>query len=217
MNAETPEREIRKTAEQEDLAILNDDRWVEVRRALKAAEDDDGAWWDKNEIREAIIRANAMGIEPSIVLACYQACSSHAGLVRRINSIPSRKRRVLAIDDEDAILDCLQINLEATQRFEVRTESDPTRAISTAVEFEPDILLIDMVMPAKHGAELLAEIRSHDALRETPAIMITALADQLDSGGVAKDGLLFLSKPVSTKKLIFCIEELIRVGSSPAG
>ena len=62
---------------------LEDDRWAEVRLALKKAEDDDGAWWDKNEIREAIVRANAMDIEPSIVLSCFQACSSQEGLVRR--------------------------------------------------------------------------------------------------------------------------------------
>ena len=196
----------------EKLAVLDDDRWRDVRRALKAAEDDDGTWWDKNEIREAIIRANAMDIEPGLVLACYQACSSGAGLIRRLESLSGLNRRVLAVDDEKSILDSLKLNLEATRRYEERTEQDPDQAIATALSFQPDILLIDVMMPAKNGMDLINEMRGHEELRDTPAIMVTALADQLDSEGVAKDGLLYLSKPISTKKLIYCIEEHLQFG-----
>ncbi len=198
-----------KTAEE----VLSDDAWAEVRDALKAAEDDGETWWDKNEIRESIIRANAMDIEPSIVLACYEACSNHAGLVEHLHSIAGRRRRVLAVDDEEAILDGLRANLEATRRYKVCTVIDPTKALEAALEFEPDIILVDVMMPEKHGLDLLQELRSHESLRETPAIMVTALADQLDAGGVAKDGVLYLSKPVSMKKLIYCIEELVHIGS----
>lgn len=194
--------------------VLNDEAWAQVRDALKAAEDDGETWWDKNEIRESIIRANAMDIEPSIVLACYEACSSHAGLVQQLHSIAGRKRRVLAIDDEEAILDGLRANLEATRRYEVCTVLDPTKAVEAALEFNPDIILIDIMMPEKHGFDLLQELRSNESLRSTPAIMVTALADQLDAGGVAKDGVLYLSKPVSMKKLVYCIEEHVHVGSN---
>jgi len=192
-------------------ALLANERWSDVRRALKEAEDSDDAWWDKNEIREAIVRANAMDIEPSLVLACYQACTSLVASRRRgVERGRAGKRRVLVVDDEEAIREGLKLNLEATRRFEVRTEGDPAHAIDAAADFEPDVLLLDVVMPAKNGLELLGEIRAHEALCDTPAIMVTALADRLDTSGVASEGVLYLSKPTSTKKLIYCIEELAK-------
>lgn len=199
----------------EAKALLADERWVDVRRALKRAEENDEAWWDKNEIREAIVRANAMDIEPSLVLACYQACASLVQSRRKRGAPPDprRKRKVLVVDDEEAIREGLKLNLESTRRFEVRTEGDPGNAIDAAAEFAPDVLLLDVVMPAKNGLELLGEIRANEALCDTPAIMVTALADGLDSSGVESEGVLYLSKPASTKKLIYCIEELAKARS----
>ncbi len=189
-------------------------RWEELRRDLrKQIHGPTGeSWWDWGDIREGVQKANSMGIDPELVFQCREACRSHAEFLARLRVIvaggSASKRRILAVDDEQEFLELLRMNLER-EDYCVATESDPERVVEVAREFRPDLILLDVVMHGKDGLDLLAEIREDEGLRATPVIMLTALAKGSQTGGVTKDGVLYLSKPVRRKKLILCIEEYL--------
>ena len=81
------------------------------------------------------------------------------------------------------------------------------KALDTAREFHPHIILLDIVMPEVDGLQLLSQIREDSELKDTRVIMLTALASGLQAGGVTEHGTLFLSKPVSMGRLVHCIGE----------
>lgn len=177
---------------------------------LRAERDGSGVWWDDEEIRGAIHEAALKGIDIKLVLACREACASRSEFLDRVRSMRGErqpgKRRILAVDDEPDFLETLAMNLEDLE-FEVLTESDPDKTLEVAREFRPDVILLDIVMPAVDGLQLLSQIREDEELHDTRVIMLTALASGLQAGGVTEKGTLFLAKPVSMSKLVHCIKE----------
>ena len=95
------------------------------------------------------------------------------------------KKRILVVDDEPSITRTLKLNLEATERYEVRAENDSASAIKTAHEFQPDLILLDVVMPDPYGTRVSARIHADPELKDTPIVFLTALATNEDTGGHA--------------------------------
>ena len=122
--------------------------------------------------------------------------------------------RILLVDDEESYLDLLKMNIERTGRYEVQTESDPTAAVKHIEEFKPDLCVIDVIMPEMDGFELLRVIREKSHLSSVPLIMLTALLRDADEDARTHENTLVLSKPVDTKKLLFCIDEHVRSGGT---
>ena len=58
-----------------------------------------------------------------------------------------RTPRILMIDDDVPLTQTVRINLEDTGRYEVMVENNPRNALATAREFQPDLVLLDVVMP----------------------------------------------------------------------
>ena len=191
-------------------------RWDELRNALaeQARTTAEGTWWDEAEIRDAVMEANARGVDVELAFQCREACRSHVdfikGLHELMEDLPSRKPRILMVDDEESFLRLVKMNLERTRRYDVETVSDPEQALQMASDFKPDLILMDVVMPGKDGLDLLRDLQANTDLREVPVIMLTALAAGLERGGVTKDGVLFLSKPVEMKQLTHCIQEHLK-------
>ena len=194
-------------------------RWDELRAALaeQARTTAEGTWWDEAEIRDAVMEANARGVDVDLAFQCRSACRSHVdflkGMQQLMEELPPRKARVLMVDDEESFLRLVKMNLERTHRYEVSTVSDPQAALETARDIKPDIILMDVVMPGKDGLDLVQELKADTDLQSIPVIMLTALASDLEKGAVAKDGVLFLSKPVEIKQLVHCIQEHLKAHS----
>ena len=121
----------------------------------------------------------------------------------RIN-LSTEKRRVLLIDDERDVTESLSVNLEATGEFSVRSVNDPRQAIATAREFEPHVIVLDVVMPGMDGGDVQAAIRRDPKLKDTPIVMVTALlsGNEVGDGSVESDGVHMLAKPVRLEKLV---------------
>ena len=64
-----------------------------------------------------------------------------------------------------------------------------------------------------HGPELAKQLRAEEELIHVPIIMLTSLMEGSESGGVTRDGLLYLAKPIRIKNLVHCIEEHVRKGA----
>ncbi len=119
------------------------------------------------------------------------------------------KRKILVIDDEEGFTRLVKLNLEKTGRFEVRVENDALTSLQTARDFQPDLILLDIVMPGKDGGEVLAELQQDPVLKDVPVIFLTAtvtLKGVEAQGGFIRD-MPFLAKPVDPKTLVRRIEE----------
>ena len=106
------------------------------------------------------------------------------------------KPKVLLIDDEVDFTELLAENL-TDSGFEVRQVNDPTKAVSTALAFRPDVCVIDLVMPRMDGGDVVAALRGNSELAATPVLMLTALVEEnpdIPGEQQMKGGLPFVSK-----------------------
>jgi two-component system, OmpR family, response regulator len=119
-----------------------------------------------------------------------------------------RKKRLLLVDDEEGFTSLLKLNLEETRDYEVRVENDGARALAAAHEFQPDLILLDVIMPDVDGGEVGAQIKADAKLQHVPVIYLTAIVSQkeLDAQSRVIGGRLFVAKPVSKQVLIELIE-----------
>jgi putative two-component system response regulator len=115
------------------------------------------------------------------------------------------KKRILLVDDESGFTHLVKAALPG---YEICELNDASKAIETARRFNPDLILLDVIMPEVDGGTLAAAFRQDTSLRKIPIVFLTAIvspgeaASHPDIGGFA-----FLPKPVSREKLVQCIEE----------
>ena len=120
-------------------------------------------------------------------------------------------KRILIIDDEVAFTNLVKLNLEKTGRYAVRVEDNPAAALTSGREFQPDLLLLDVIMPGRDGGQVLAEWHKDPDLGRVPALFMTATMTQrgIDQHQGTIHGMPFLAKPVEPKKLMRRIDELV--------
>ena len=116
-------------------------------------------------------------------------------------------RTLLVADDEPAIRDLLRDFLE-TQGYTVVTASDGKEALAVARETNPDLVLLDVMMPWMDGFDVLRELRRDG---ETPVIMLTARvgeSDKLDGLGLGADD--YVTKPFSFHEVAARVKAVLR-------
>jgi len=121
------------------------------------------------------------------------------------------KKRILVVDDEPEFTNMLRLTLESHGYFEVREENDADRARAAVREFDPDVVLLDIMMPGMEGSEVAAALKADPVTRDVPVIFLTALVSQADAptGTCSSGGHTFLPKDIRVDKLIRCIEDKI--------
>jgi CheY-like chemotaxis protein len=123
------------------------------------------------------------------------------------------KRKVLTVDDEPGFTYVVRLTLEKTGLYEVKEENNPLQVLSTAREFKPDLILLDVLMPGMDGADIATKLKADPELRNIPVIFLTATvpkSDATSSGGVVSGGFLFLSKPISLNELVKCVDNNLK-------
>ena len=83
-------------------------------------------------------------------------------------------QRILYVEDEPDIQAVARMALEAVGGFTLQVCSSGEEALQTAVEFAPDLLLLDVMMPGMDGPTTLQELRNLPDLANTPAVFMTA-------------------------------------------
>jgi two-component system alkaline phosphatase synthesis response regulator PhoP len=120
------------------------------------------------------------------------------------------KKRILIADDEPDILEIINYNL-TKEGYEVYTAKDGNEALDRAKLLNPDLIILDIMMPKKTGIEVCNILRSQAIFNETLIIFLTALSDEnsqikgLETG--ADD---YVSKPISPKVLVSRVNALFR-------
>lgn len=118
------------------------------------------------------------------------------------------QKKVLVIDDSIMIRKMVKSILAG--RYEVLEASDGKSGIEAARQFNPDLILLDFVMPKYNGYQTLQAIRKIEGLARTPVIMISGLKDQV-AEHIPEPfvGFEFLEKPFEADVLIDHIERLL--------
>jgi two-component system alkaline phosphatase synthesis response regulator PhoP len=121
-----------------------------------------------------------------------------------------RARKVLLADDEPDILEILKYNLDK-EGYQVITAKDGDEALHQAKQTQPDLIILDMMMPRKNGMEVCELLRAQPAFKDTLIMFLTALSDeatQLKGFSTGADD--YISKPVSTSVFVSKVNALFR-------
>jgi CheY-like chemotaxis protein len=116
------------------------------------------------------------------------------------------KKKILVVDDEAGFTRLLKLTMS---RYDIKEENDARRAIETAKAFNPDLILLDVIMPSMDGGDLASRIRCDLALEHIPIVFLTGVVSPVETarGALHIGGFPFLAKPVSSESLTRCIEE----------
>ncbi len=82
------------------------------------------------------------------------------------------KKKILVIDDSEELL-YLTNRLLQSKGYEVTTLAEGARALATIKENQPDLIILDMILPDKDGIEICKELREHPLLNAIPVILTT--------------------------------------------
>jgi len=118
--------------------------------------------------------------------------------------------KILVVEDEEAISHLLKYNLTA-EGFEVAIAEDGDDALPMAAEFQPDIILLDWMLPNVSGIEICRQLRARKETRGIPVIMLTARGEEEDRlRGFDKGADDYVTKPFSMKELLARIHAVLR-------
>jgi len=119
-------------------------------------------------------------------------------------------RKILVVDDDPIV--CVSIRDFLTQAgYEVVTASDAYGGISAAVAHRPDLIILDILMPAGSGADVYARMRRNEIVGQTPVIVVTALKEQEARKRIWDASLAgqYFQKPVDFDALLKAIVKII--------
>ncbi|RYZ30643.1 MAG: response regulator transcription factor [Chitinophagaceae bacterium] len=122
----------------------------------------------------------------------------------------AKGRKVLIADDEPDILEILKYNLEK-EGYSVTTAKDGNEALDKAKQSQPDLIVLDMMMPKKSGMEVCELLRAQTAFKETMIMFLTALSDettQLKGFDTGADD--YVTKPISPSVFVSKVNALLR-------
>ena len=118
--------------------------------------------------------------------------------------------KILIIDDEIHIVELLKFNLE-NNGYKVDYSYDGFDGYLKTKEFQPDLILLDWMLPNISGIDLLKKIRSDETLEQIPVIMLTAKNMEEDKLEGLEDGADdYITKPFSVKEVLARITSVLR-------
>src|SRR6185369_16543793 len=119
-------------------------------------------------------------------------------------------KKILIADDEPDILEIIQYNL-VKEGYDVLTSKDGDDALIKAKSSQPDLLVLDIMMPKKNGVEVCEILRSQPSFKNSLIIFLTAVNDESTQiKGLEMGADDYLSKPVSPKVFISRVNSLFR-------
>ena len=119
-------------------------------------------------------------------------------------------KKILVVDDEKPISDIIKFNL-TKEGFDVDTAYDGEEAVKKVEEYDPDLMILDLMLPKKDGLEVAREVRqTHDM----PIIMVTAKDTEIDKVlGLEMGADDYVTKPFNPLEVMARIKSLLRRAS----
>ena len=116
----------------------------------------------------------------------------------------------MIVDDDVNLSRLSGMILENSGTYEVMIVNQSVCALSAALQFRPDVMLLDVDMPGKDGGDLAREAANDSRLRDIPILFLTGLVSQEEGGSspLERGGMKFLSKPVEPALLLATVGRL---------
>ena len=120
------------------------------------------------------------------------------------------KIRILVIDDEEDILELIGYNLER-EAFQVQTVDSGLEGIRATETFQPDLVILDLMMPGVDGLQVCTQLRGSARTADVPIIILTARDDDEDIvRGLEAGADDYMTKPFTPKVLLARVQAVLR-------
>ena len=123
--------------------------------------------------------------------------------------ITKERKRILIVDDKVSDTRLVKLYLEQTNEYTVREENAAKQALTTAHEFRPNLILLDVRMPGLDGGELAACFKEDPKLKTVPIVFLTSLVtkSEVTQNGGRSGRFPILAKPIVLPELLACLRE----------
>jgi two-component system sensor histidine kinase/response regulator len=122
------------------------------------------------------------------------------------------RNKILAVDDN--VIDIMTIERLLSEHYDLKTASTGEQALETAADFQPDIILLDNMMPGLDGGDVCRQIRSDSRLRHTKIIMVSGksqVSERIEAYQAGADD--YIIKPFNEDELLAKIRVYLRLKS----
>ena len=118
-------------------------------------------------------------------------------------------KKILIADDEPNIVSALEFLLER-KGYDVQVARDGEEALKLVEDFDPDLVLLDVMMPVRSGYEVCTRIRERAGRRHVSIIMLSAKGRDAEvNKGLSMGADVYVTKPFATRELMATIGELL--------
>lgn len=118
-------------------------------------------------------------------------------------------RKVLIVDDEPNIVTSLEFLMERNG-YQLRVARTGDEALVQVARFQPDLILLDVMLPQRNGFEVCQKIRENPDWQDIKIIMLTAKGRDIEiTKGLALGANSYITKPFSTKDLLMQVAEML--------
>ena len=126
-----------------------------------------------------------------------------------------KMHRVLVVDDESDVTELLKYRLEQ-EGYRVATLNDPLGFVVKVREFEPDLMLLDIMMPELSGIQLCRIVRADPSMKDIPVIFLSARGEVEDRiKGLEAGAEDYVSKPFNNNELMLRISKMLKRSGAP--
>lgn len=121
------------------------------------------------------------------------------------------RKKLLIIDNEEELTEMLKTALEELGGFHVRTENNPSCAVEAAMQFLPDLIVLDIKMPDLDGADVILRLRNESRLTRIPVVFLTGNVSENECRGQGGriGNCRFLPKTMRLDNLVACLNETL--------
>ncbi len=118
-------------------------------------------------------------------------------------------KRILVVDDQPFMIKLIEYNLKKAG-YETVTETDGLKALSEIEAIAPDLVFLDIRMPAITGTELCSRLREKEIMRDVPIIVLTGqFQENMEEESKAAGASAFMTKPFSPSALRARVRDML--------